>query len=449
LAGLFPNTKTLAIEAVVIAALIALAAFLVYHFTVHKIVNRRPLGATNVNVVPLEQDQGQAAFAVDPSNTKTLFGASNDTGLETLRTYSSVNGGTTWKHADGPAVPGGSCAHGAPSVAVDKSGRQYLAFLASQYCGDSLTPYLVITSRAAADDRWGPLVRVAPPTWKYGFDDAPSIAVDSRGGSVYAVWTRGLSKHDATVVASTSDDRGRTWTTPKPIVPGLKNTHHARVAVAADGDVYYSGLSAEGIWIVRAGKSALVNVIANPAAGCAQTAGDPLPKELSACEGPDPSLTVGKDRVVVVYGDVGRNQSPDIYAAAFTRDLKPLGKAQVNPAETKKTLQVMPVSALDPKTGIVWACWYDTTFDPNAHRVWFTCSASKNGTTWGAPVRASDQPTATDIVFGTLGGAGLYPALTAANGVGHAFWADGRVIADSTDIFTAAIPEKAALTQGG
>jgi hypothetical protein len=433
----------------VIAALIALAAFLVYHFTVHKIVNQRPLGGQNVNVVPLEQDQSQAAFAIDPSKTKTLFGASNDTGLETLRVYASSDAGKTWKHTDGPAVPGGSCAHGAPSVAADASGRQYLAFLASQYCGDSLTPYLVITSRAAASDRWEPLVRVAPRAWKYGFDDAPSIGVEPGSGRVHAVWTRGLSKHDATVVASTSDDHGRSWTTPKPIVPGLKNTHRARVVVAENGDVYYAGLSAEGIWIVRDGKPAMVNVIANPAAGCAQTAGDPLPKELSACEGPDPSLTVSKDRVVVVYGDVGQNQTPDVYAAAFTRDLKPLGRSSVTPVETKKTQQFMPVSAVDPKTGTLWACWYDTTFDPNAHRVWFTCSASKNGKTWGAPVRASDKPTATDIIYGTLGGAGIYPALSAANGTAHAFWADGRVIADSTDIFTAAIPEKAALTQVG
>src|SRR3954452_20890208 len=81
-AALFPNGKTLAIEAVVIAALIALVAFLVYHFTVHKIVNHRPLGGANVDISNVDFDQSQAAFAADPRNPKHLFGASNDTGLE-------------------------------------------------------------------------------------------------------------------------------------------------------------------------------------------------------------------------------------------------------------------------------------------------------------------------------------------------------------------------------
>src|SRR3954470_7105721 len=90
MAALFPNGKTLAVEAVVIAGLIALVAFLVYHFTVHKIVNHRPLGGANVDVSNVDFDQSQAAFAIDPKNPQHLFGASNDAGLEVLRIYEST-----------------------------------------------------------------------------------------------------------------------------------------------------------------------------------------------------------------------------------------------------------------------------------------------------------------------------------------------------------------------
>jgi len=171
-----------------------------------------------------------------------------------------------------------------------------------------------------------------------------------------------------------------------------------------------------------------------------------LPKELTGCAGPDPTVAVGKDRVYVVYGDVGANQTPDVYAVTLDRDLKVVARTQVNPVEKKKTQQFLPAAGLDPTTGVLWTCWYDTTFDENAHRAWFTCSASHDGRTWSAPLRASAEPTSPNILYGTLGGAGLYAAIAARQGVAHVFWADGRVIANSSDIFTAAIPEKTAFS---
>jgi hypothetical protein len=400
-------------------------------------------------------DQSEAAFAVDPSDAKHVFGVSNDTGLEVVRVYESLNGGLRWTRKGGPAVAGGSCAHGAPSVAFGADGREYLAFLASPYCGDSLTPFLVVTTRAAPTARWAPLVRVAKPTWKYGFDDAPRIAVDESSGRVYLAWTRSLSKTEATIVVSSSSDGGKTWSAATPVSATLEHPHHATLAVAANGDVYIGGIDAKlGVWVARstdAGNTftppqAAAALRANPAGGCALTAQDPLPKELTGCAGPDPTISVGKNRVYVVYGDVGVNQTPDVYAVTLDPELKVVSRAQVNPVETKKTQQFLPAAGLDPTTGVLWACWYDTTFDPNAHRAWFTCSASRDGRTWTAPLRASDEPTAPNILYGTLGGKGLYGAVAARHGVAHVVWADGRVIANSSDLFTAAIPEKAAFS---
>ncbi len=455
MAALLPQGRTLALEAAVITGLIVLVSFLVYHFTVHKIVNHRPLGGTNVDVSSATFDQTEASFAIDPSDTKRIFGASNDTGLEVVRVYESTNGGVRWTRKGGPVVAGGSCAHGAPSVAFDAHGREYLAFLASQYCGDSLTPYLVVTTRATATERWGPLVRVAKRTWEYGFDDAPRIAADESSGRVYVAWTRSLSKAEATIVVSSSSDEGKTWSAAAPVSASLQHPHGATIAIAANGDLYIAGIDATlGVWIARStdgGKTftvprAAAALRANPAAGCSLTAADPLPKELNACAGPDPTISVGKDHVYVVYGDAAVNQTTDVFAVTLDRALEPISRVQVNPVETKKTQQFLPAAALDPTTGVLWACWYDTTFDPNAHRAWFTCSASRNGRTWTAPLRASAEPTSPNILYGTLGGSGLYPAVAARKGVAHVFWPDGRVIANSSDIFTAAIPEKAAFS---
>src|SRR5258705_12648080 len=121
-----------------------------------------------------------------------------------------MNAGKTWTRSNGPVVAGGSCAHGEPRVAFGPDGREYLAFLAAQFCGDSLTPYLVVTSRMAGE-RWAPLARVTKQTWKYGFDDAPDIAVDPRNGHVTLTWTQGISKEAALTSTSTSDDEGKTW----------------------------------------------------------------------------------------------------------------------------------------------------------------------------------------------------------------------------------------------
>jgi hypothetical protein len=67
----------LLVEAVVIALLLALAAFLVYHIAVHTIRNTRPLGGANVNVTHGQSSESEASFAIDPARPEVLFGASN------------------------------------------------------------------------------------------------------------------------------------------------------------------------------------------------------------------------------------------------------------------------------------------------------------------------------------------------------------------------------------
>ena len=440
----------LAIEAVVIFGLIALSAGLIYHFVVHTIRNPRPLGGANVNASHAEATQSEAAFAIDPSRPRILFGASNDSNGDRVLVYDSADGGATWRRSEGPPAPGGSCAMGEPRVAIGRDGRQYLAFVSGAFCGDQLTPYLVFTSRAGVHARWKPDVRVALKAWRYGFDDAPDLALDERSGRLYLAWTRSLSENDASVVVSRSSDGGRTWSAPAPVAAAKDNPRLASIAVAPGGDVYVAGIDVpHGIWIARStdgGRTfgavhAAARLLADPAAECSLAALSPLPKEEQTCAGPNPTVVTRGDRVFVVYDDVGANQTQDVFVTALDSGLRRLFRARVNPPDRGSAQQFFPVAAVDTTTGALWACWYDTTFDPNAHRAWFTCSASHDGRTWTAPERAAADPTLPVDLYSALAGGGVYPALAAQDGVAHAFWIDGRVVNLEQEVFTARLRE--------
>lgn len=440
----------------IIFGTIGIAGSLVYHFGVHTIRNQRPLAGPNLDVSSELQTQSQASFSIDPTQPTVLFGATNDTSRETLRVHTSTNGGKTWHGADAPVVAGGSCAHGGPRTAIDRTGRQYLAFLAATYCGDSLTPYLVVTSRDSAKGAWGPLVRVTHAAWRYGFDDWPALAVDQQSGRLYLAWTRSLSAAKAVLVVSASADHGRTWSAPKPVSDALDHPHLATVSVAPGGDVYIAGIDAKiGLWIARstdqggtfAAPQRAAPLRANPAARCSLAAASPLANEETTCFGPDPTVLAGPKQVLVVYDDAGANHTLDVYASVLARDLKPLARVEVNPPDTTATQQIFPAAALDPVTGTAWACWFDTTFDPHAHRAWFTCSASRTGHTWSAPLAASSAPTPPADLYGAAGRLGVSPSVAAREGVAHAFWPDGRIIDNGFDIFTVAIPQKQAFAR--
>jgi hypothetical protein len=426
-----------------------LAGFLVFHFAVHTIRNGRPLGGANVNVTRGDGGESEASFAIDPARPELLFGASNQ-----LLTYSSANGGRTWRSEAGPALRAPACERGEPQSAAGRD-REFLAFLAVPFCGDQLTPYLVVTSRTYAATRWEPVTRVAPPTWRYGFDNAPALALDQRSGRLHLAWTRSLSAKAAAVVSSWSDDGGHTWSQPVLVAPAADEPHLSTIAVGPSGDVYVAGIDTRhGVWIARstdrgrtfgAPRSA-APLRANPSSSCAGRATfSSLSNEDASCIGPDPTVLVTKSRVEVVYDDVGKNGTPDVFVTALDRGLRPLFNAQVSPPDRSATQQFFPSAAVDPSTGVLWACWYDTTFDPNAHRAWFTCSASHDGRTWTPPERASAGPTQVeDLSTDLQRSSGFSAAVAAGRGVAHAFWITVNPTDFAQDIYTASLSERAA-----
>ncbi|MFL5929862.1 MAG: sialidase family protein, partial [Gaiellaceae bacterium] len=403
----FPEGRKLAIEAAIIAGLVAVGAVAAYFITRDTIDNKRPVAGANHAVGLLGFDQSQYSFAT--TDGKTLVGASNDTGGEVLDIFASRDGGETWTRTDGPVVPG-SCAHGAPQVAALPGGGEVVAFLGAPQCGrfQSLQPFLVTSTRATPTGAWTPIRRVVPTAWEYGFDDAPSLAASRDGKRVYLAWNRSYDKLTATIAVSTSTDGGATWSAPVQVSGALVHPHLVTTTVADDGTLYVAGIDAKhGLWATRStdgGRTfappvAVAKLLGNQSASCAQTADQPLPRELRQCSGPDPTIVVQRDHVLIVYSDFAANQTTDIYVAGLDRSLHKQFTRHVSPPDTSKTQQFAPVAAVDATTGTAWACWYDTTYDPNAKRVWFTCSASHDGRRWTPPLAAASQESTIDDIF--------------------------------------------------
>ncbi|HLY94563.1 MAG TPA: sialidase family protein [Gaiellaceae bacterium] len=444
--------SSLAREALIVVAVTAIGASLVYHFFVRTIHNGRPLAGRNVAVALGEGTQSEPAFAVDPARPRIIFGALGASGElvgnpGSFGVFGSTDGGATWRKSPSPAIPGKGCFFAAPRTAIDKSGREFLAFMAGP-CAETLTPHLVIASRASSTAPWGPVTRIVPRVGRWGFDDGPALALDEHTGRVYLTWVRALDRSRIALVVSASNDHGRTWTAPVEVSRSLVDPHLPSIAVGANGDVYLAGIDgSRGLWVTRstdgaksfAAPHSVARLFNDPARDqCALSNDGPLPFELTSCIGPNPTLLVRGKRVYVIYDDIGPNRTQDVFSVGLDSKLKIMFRAQVNPPDTGKTEQFFPAAAIDAQSGVVSACWYDTTFDPNKHRSWFTCSTSPNGLDWGLPLRAAAEPTMTVDLYGTLP---ISASLVAADGQTRAFWPDGRNYRRGMNVYTAPLPE--------
>ncbi|MGH3050578.1 MAG: hypothetical protein ACRDLK_10495, partial [Gaiellaceae bacterium] len=435
----------LAREAGVILGIVGLAALVVWIvWGRHPVHNPRPLGGRNVDITRESGIESQSATAVDPRNPSLVLEAPNDDAV-----YVSRDGGRTWTKTNGPEGAIQGCTHQDPRVAIDGAGREYLTFLSSSsLCDDNLTPYAVVAERGSATAPWH-VSRVAPALWHFGFDDGPTVAVDTRTGVVYAAFERSLSVDRATTVVSRSIDQGRTWSEPVAVSQALDRPHLVSLAVAANGDLYAAGIDAKlGVWVARstdggrtfsAPRSA-ARLAENPAGGCSLAARSPVPHEQERCIGPDPTVLVHGQRVAVVYSDVG-----DVFVTLLDRRLDRRYHGRINPPDgSKPSDQFMAAAAVDASTGTLWACWYDSRYG-GSNNAWYTCSASRDGRRWADPLRASSVPSPPGWLYGDAASNGFRPGLAAGGGTAHPTWIDSRREAMLEDVYTAEIPQRRAL----
>lgn len=429
-------------EAVIVLGATAIGALVVFLVYRHPIASPWKVAGTHVQDISNQPGvQTEVAVAADPSNAKILFGVSNESLEPEVRVYASRDGGRTWSDSAGPAYDPNTCAWGDPSVAIARGGRQYVAFTEKSICapGTDLTPYLVVGSRSGTTGKWT-VRRVTRPATKFGFDDKPAISVDA-GGRVYVAWSRLLSRKLQTTVLSSSADGGRTWSKPQVVHRRLVQPQLVTMAAAGRGVVYLAGVDANGLWVGRstdAGKTFAVKRGVAPLPGsqagtCLIFGKFLMPQQTVKCLGPNPTVTLARNRVFVTYGSNGSDQTQDVAVAVFDRALRPVWRGPIGDVK-KKADQFWPASAVDASTGKLWACYYDTTGDSARQHGWFVCTSSSDGKRWSRPVRAaspSESPgvlweDATISGYGDATAYGGYTGLAVAGGVAHPLWIDTR-----------------------
>jgi hypothetical protein len=417
------------------------------------------LGGTDVQDISQSDGiQTEVSVAADPSDARVLLGAANESLEPRIRVLESTDGGLNWSSDPGPSFNPDNCAWGDPSVAIAPNGRQYVAYTEKPTCsrGASLTPYLVVASRAASGEDWT-VRRVAKPAREFGFDDKPAITV-GRDGRAYVAWSR-LQKSDRqTTVVSSSADGGRTWSEPQVVDGNLVQPQLVTVAAGAPGVLYVAGVDAQGLWIGRStdgGHTFSVKpagVLPGSQAATCIVAGDfVVPQQARRCVGPNPTLSVGKNRVYLTYGVNGADQSQDVAVAVFDPALKELARGPVGPVK-EKTDQFWPAATVDAKTDRLWACFYDTTGDSERNEAWYACTSSADGRTWTKPVRAGGRSVDPRVLwgdaivfgFGDTVGYGGYTGVAASGGIVHPLWIDSHDEGSQEEVFGSRIKASAA-----
>jgi ABC-type dipeptide/oligopeptide/nickel transport system permease subunit len=446
----------LVLEAVAVLALTAAVAAGVYAWQVKSLKSSWSLAGSEIqNVSRADGLQTQVSVAADPAHRGVLFAASNDTALRTVRLYTSRDAGRTWTSTAGPSLGLEACSRGAPSVAVDSRGREFVAFTVSGTCQQyDNAPYVVVATRLSLTGKWH-VTRLAPKRPSDFWDDYPSLAV-ADDGRAYVTWSRLLRWTYEGIVVSSSVDHGRTWTQPRLVSRRLSFPRLAATTLAPDGTLYVTGIDARlGVWIARsadAGKTfRLARVAPLPgsrAADCSTASGHPTPFQSIRCVGPNPSVSATRSRIFVTYGVGLPGQPQSVRVGVLDPALRSLWNGPIGPVDAKAD-RFWPASTIDATTGRLWACYYDTSGDSSRARAWYTCTSSTNARKWAKPVRAARDAASPDVLwedarvysYGDVIGYGGTTSLAAAHGAVHPLWIDTRDLGGrKQEVFGATLP---------
>lgn len=410
--------------------------------------------APNVNVSSLPGPQSEAMIAIDPSNDQILLAGSNSISEGTMRLYGSTDGGATWASTTAFPPPQSllqTCAAD-PWAGIDRTGRQYFSFVRSTPCRTG-KPRVYVITRAGPTDPWSEPALVAPLRASR-FDDKPALAVDTSPASryenrVYVAWSR-LSRNGVFgILLSRSDDGGDTWSRPVKVNRTGREMSYANVAVARNGTVYvaWDDITNFHINIARSTDggahfepertAAAFAIVTIPHCG----SGIVIPAQRLTCVHANPIVSVDTSggpysgRVYVTYAQTEFYGSQGAHLTIFNSRLRTLagypltreGRPIASASRGRRGDQFWPQSAVDPSTGALWVCFYDTRADPKRKQAFYSCTVSRDGgSTWAKPVHAASaasdetQPGADTREYGD------YEGLAVANGVAHPIWTDSR-----------------------
>lgn len=402
--------------------------------------NDRPVGGRNVDISRSTRAQWAPTVAQDPSSPGRLVVAASDE-LFDSRLYISADAGRSWRGERDLPLLRANCGRGDTSIAITPTGRQLVAFLATLECRP-LDPRLYVASRQAPGSRWE-VSRVAPMRRAFVFDQRPALAA-GRGDAV-VVWLRFIGKTNVAeqrVLVSRSSG-GRSWS--PPVTLPFQAPYAAAVSVAPSGEVYVVVADAvAGVVVLRsrdggghfgpARRIAALRGTFTPICGHGDVLVTAQPQR---CIGPSPTVSSGRDRVLVTYGRAEANGSQGVYAVTLDSELRVLRSGRVGPPDEDKDDQFTPVSAIDRTTGDFWACFYDSSGDELRKRAWFTCTVSDDeGRSWAPLVRAATSRSNETRFAADRDGFGDVQGLVASKGAAHPVWTDSRDLLQAEEIYT-------------
>jgi len=426
-----------------------------------------------VDVSKLRGTQSETTIAVDPSNPLVLLAGSNNHRSMHVAAFSSTDGGASWTAAHVP-FPADSDVSGDPIVAIDRTGRQYFGYVSVAQTSRRTAVFgLYVPSRAGPTSPWSLPARPVE-SFPGGLDDKPALAVDDSATSphvnrVYAAWSRIVVSGDigfGAIYLAHSDDAGATWSSPVA-VSDRRGTFdsYPTIDVGRDGAVYVGFWNALGRGVYLdvshdGGDTFGPDVIVDPIHGHSSCTPDgiSIPAQPANCVRPNPIVSVDNSagpfagRVYVSYGDTRLRglKEQDVFVAAFDPSLRLLFRRhQVSSRGAVRSDQFWPASAVDPSTGILWACFYDTRGDRRRRHAWYSCSRSLDGgVRWAGPVHAASVPSderarGADSLHGKFKREyGDYEGLAVAAGVAHPVWTDTRRLRTlSEEVYTTTLTD--------
>ncbi len=416
-----------------------------------------------VDVSRAPGSQNQVAIAADHAGTQ-LLAASNsldpgapDRGIR-VAVYTSGDGGSTWKTFSPDDTSTSRCSTADAVPAIGPGGLELVAFVA-RLCSvpfDVASLGIDVVFRRGALAAWSRAI-VAPISPVYG-NDKPATVIDSSPGSphrgrAYVAWSRWQGVDVPIRIAlSTSDDGGRSWSTPRPVA-GLRDavSAFASLSIGPGGVVYLAWTDdRRNVFVTRSvsggasfERPVLVARATGPPSALCGYSGVAIAAQPRRCITTDPSVVASAANVYVTWtGPRAGGVDQDVLVRSFSPSLEPLTPptAVSVPASARRGDQFHGAASFDQSDDLLWVCFYDTAADPRGVRARYSCTASRDGIRWAPtlPVASVASDETTDEALDS--GYGDYEGVVAAAGVAHPIWTDARLARSrGEEIFTTAL----------
>ncbi len=197
-------------------------------------------------------DQDETTIAISRLNPKIIVVGANDVGAGSsggmvtsgMPVYSTVDAGKSWKTLRIPRPTSSYAAYGDPIIATGDSGFFYYSYLVAKQDGSKQMNLLVAFSHDGI--KWTNGTLVIPDDSIRGAEDKESLWVDNSKssphlGRVYITWLHlggDTFGDDAGARISWSDDRCKTWSTPKHLTDSV--VRFSELRTGKNGEVFVS-----------------------------------------------------------------------------------------------------------------------------------------------------------------------------------------------------------------